>query len=82
MIFNYKSETEPFAVSLLIAETTFKYMKRQREILMPHGTKIKLKESTGYSEVTIRFALKGLLETDASKLIRKRAMEMGGVLAK
>lgn len=49
---------------------------------MPHGTKIKLKESTGYSEVTIRFALKGLLETDASKLIRKRALELGGVLAK
>lgn len=57
-------------------------MAKLKEILVPHGVKIKLKESTGYSEVTIRFALKGYTDTDASRLIRKRAMEMGGALAK
>lgn len=57
-------------------------MKKPKEILVPHGVKIRLKESTGYSEVTIRHALKGFTDTEASKIIRKRALEMGGVLTR
>lgn len=57
-------------------------MVRLKEILMPHGMKARLKESTGCSEVTIRFALRGVIDTEKSRLIRKRAIEMGGVYVK
>ena len=66
----------------MIQKQTLKDMRKPKEILVPHGVKIKLKESTGYSEVTIRFALKGFTDTESSKLIRKRALEMGGVMVK
>ena len=54
-------------------------MVRLKEILVPHGMKARLKESTGCSEVTIRSALRGVIDTDKARLIRKRAIEMGGV---
>lgn len=56
--------------------------KTNKEILVPHGVKAKLKEVTGYSEVTIRYALRGALDTEPAVLIRKRAMEYGGVMVK
>lgn len=57
-------------------------MKRQKEILVPHGTRARLKTDTGCSEVTIRNALRGVTDTEKSVLIRKRALEMGGVMMK
>lgn len=68
---------------LLIAVTKTKVkMKKKREILMPHGGKKKLKESTGYSEVTVKFALRGVIDGKAADLIRKRALELGGVMGR
>jgi hemerythrin superfamily protein len=57
-------------------------MKRLKEILVPHGVKAKLKQATGHSEVTIRHALRGSVDTEVTRLIRKRAMEYGGVYTK
>ena len=57
-------------------------MARLREILVPHGVRARLKSDTGCSEVTIRNALRGVTDTDKSKLIRKRALEFGGVCVK
>lgn len=57
-------------------------MRRQKEILVPHGVRAQLKQSTGCSEVTIRNALRGVTDTDKSKLIRKRALEFGGAYVK
>lgn len=57
-------------------------MKKRKEILMPHGGKTRLKKLTGYSEVTVKFALRGVIEGEAADLIRKRALEIGGVMAK
>ena len=54
-------------------------MSKLKEILVPHGVKARLKQSTGCSEVTIRFALRGVMDTEKSRLIRKRALEFGGV---
>jgi hypothetical protein len=54
-------------------------MSKLKEILVPHGVKARLKADTGCSEVTIRFALRGVIDTEKSKLIRKRALEFGGV---
>lgn len=66
----------------MAVETKQKVMARLKEILVPHGVKARLREDTGCSEVTIRFALRGAIDTDKSKLIRKRALEMGGVMMK
>lgn len=57
-------------------------MGKLKEILMPHGMKVQLQKSTGVSGTTIRFALKGVIDTEASRLVRKRALEMGGVMVK
>lgn len=57
-------------------------MRKQKEILVPHGMKARLKKDTGYSETTIKFALRGAIDTEIAKTIRKRALEMGGVLAR
>jgi hypothetical protein len=68
--------------ALLIAETKQIDMGKLKEILVPYGVRKKLKDSTGHAECTIRFALKGFSDTESAKLIRKRAMEMGGVMVK
>jgi len=57
-------------------------MARKREILVPHGLVKKLIQNTGLCEVTVRNALRGVTDTDNSTLVRKRALEMGGVIAK
>lgn len=57
-------------------------MKTKRTIILPHGGMTKLKKSTGAAEATCRQALRGITSTPLSDLIRKRAMELGGVLAK
>lgn len=67
---------------VMAVETKQKVMARLKEILVPYGVKARLKADTGCSEVTIRFALRGAIDTDKSKLIRKRALEMGGVMMK
>ena len=53
-------------------------MRKLREIIMPHGMRTKLQKDTGISGTTIRFALKGVIDTEASRLVRKRAIELGG----
>ena len=67
---------------VMAVETKQKVMARLKEILVPHGVKARLRADTGCSEVTIRFALRGAIDTEKSKLIRKRALEMGGVMMK
>ena len=57
-------------------------MRKLREIIMPHGMRTKLQKDTGISGTTIRLALKGVIDTEASRLVRKRAIEMGGVYCK
>ena len=57
-------------------------MKKLKTIILPHGGMTKLKKSTGAAESTCRNALRGVVDTAYSQLIRKRALELGGVLAK
>lgn len=45
--------------------------------MIGYGDAKLLQQSTGYSALTVRRALSGELDTEASKLIRKRAREMG-----
>lgn len=55
---------------------------RIKTIIMPHGSMQKLVKSTGAAECTCRNALRGVVDTELSRLIRKRALELGGVMAK
>lgn len=55
---------------------------RLRRIILPHGGMQRLVKSTGSAESTCRNAIRGFVETDLAMLIRKRALELGGVLAK
>lgn len=62
-------------------ERRCKYTKNMRkEILVPYGCVRKLARDLGYSEVTIRSALKGRTHSLTSMKIRKAALENGGVM--
>jgi len=50
------------------------------EILMMHGDRRKLAEKFSVSEVTVRDALKFRTRSNVANMIRKAALEMGGVL--
>lgn len=50
------------------------------EILMMHGDRRKLAEKFSVSEVTVRDALKFRARSNKANMIRKAALEMGGVL--
>lgn len=50
------------------------------EILMKHGDRRKLAEKFSVSEVTVRDALKFRTRSNVANMIRKAALEMGGVL--
>jgi len=50
---------------------------RLKRIITKYGDIKVLQETTGYSPLTIRRALSGEVNTDASKEIRKCAREMG-----
>lgn len=50
------------------------------EILMMHGDRRKLAEKFSVSEVTVRDALKFRTRSNKANMIRKAALEMGGVL--
>ena len=50
------------------------------EILMMHGDRRKLAEKFSVSEVTVRDALKFRTRSNKANMIRKEALEMGGVL--
>lgn len=53
------------------------------QILVPHGAIKKLALDTGHTPTTVRFSLRGMTDTEASRLIRKRAIEAyGGVKLK
>lgn len=52
----------------------------RKEILVPYGCVRKLARDLGYSEVTIRSALKGRTHSLISMRIRKAALENGGVM--
>lgn len=55
-------------------------MAKRNVIIVPHGAVKKISKSVGCSEPTVRYALRGAIETSTSLLIRKRALEMfGGV---
>lgn len=53
-----------------------------RTIIMPHGGMKRLVQSTGAAESTCKNAIRGISDTDYAKTIRKRALELGGVMAK
>lgn len=58
---------------------------REKEIIVKHGTVKRLSEDTGYSETTVRHALRGYdwVGKDKRILIRKRAItEYGGAYAR
>lgn len=50
------------------------------EILMVYGERRKLAEKFSVSEVTVRDALKFRTKSNVANMIRKAALEMGGVL--
>jgi len=53
-----------------------------KTIVMPHGGMKKLVQSTGAAEQTCKNAIRGISDTDYAKMIRKRALELGGVMAR
>ena len=53
-----------------------------KTIIMPYGGMQRLVKSTGSAESTCRNALRGVVDTELAALIRKRALELGGVMAK
>jgi hypothetical protein len=55
---------------------------KEKTIIMPHGGMQRLVKSTGSAECTCRNALRGVSNTELAMLIRKRALELGGVIAK
>ena len=57
-------------------------MKGKKTIILPHGAMTKLVKSTGAAESTCRNALRGVVDTELAMLIRKRALELGGVISK
>lgn len=57
-------------------------MKGKKTIILPHGAMTKLVKSTGAAESTCRNALRGVVDTEYARLIRKRALELGGVMAR
>uniref|UniRef100_UPI004026D77D hypothetical protein n=1 Tax=Phocaeicola dorei TaxID=357276 RepID=UPI004026D77D len=58
-------------------------MIKRRPIIVPHGSVRKIAKSVNCSEPTVRYALRGALDTNLALLIRKRAIEMvGGVEVK
>lgn len=58
-------------------------MPRKKEIIVPHGAIKKIARDTSNSEPTVRYALRGIIDTENAKLIRKRAVEFyGGLTAK
>lgn len=54
------------------------FMAKNKVILMPYGGVKKVSKSTGLSEPTVRWALRGAIDNENARLIRKRALEMGG----
>lgn len=58
-------------------------MEKLKEILVNHGVKEKLAKDCNASPITVRFALRGSVNTDLTRLIRKRAIDFyGGVYTK
>lgn len=50
-------------------------MARLNEIIVPHGSVRALAKDTGFSEITVRHALKGVTSSPNAYMIRKRAMD-------
>ena len=48
-------------------------------ILIPRGVSIGIQNALGYSQPTIRRALRGADDTDAARRIRRYALQNGGV---
>ena len=55
---------------------------KEKTIIMPHGGMKRLVMSTGAAESTCKNAIRGISNTEYAKMIRKRALELGGVLAR
>lgn len=57
-------------------------MARKREIIVPHGAIKKIAADTGTSVVSVRYALRGVSDTENTNLIRSKALKFyGGVLS-
>lgn len=67
---------------LLQLKTITDMRTSKKTIIVPHGVMVKLEQSTGATQQTLRNALRGVTNTPLAELIRKRALELGGVMAK
>ena len=58
-------------------------MARKKEIIVKHGVIKKIAKDVSVSEPTVRYALRGIIDTANSDMIRKRAIDFyGGVISK
>lgn len=58
-------------------------MPKKKEIIVPHGAIKKIAKDIGCAEPTVRYAIRGIIDTQNADLIRKRAIDFyGGVLSK
>ena len=55
---------------------------RLKTIVMPHGKMKQLVQSTGAAESTCKNAIRGISDTAYAHMIRKRALELGGVMGR
>lgn len=51
-------------------------MARLEEIIVPHGSIRALAKDTGFTEITVRNALKGVTSSPNAYMIRKRALQL------
>ena len=59
------------------------FSKKLNLIIVPHGAITRIAKATGYSTETVKYALRGVRDTEATSLIRNLAIkEYGGAIAK
>ncbi len=51
-------------------------MARLEEIIVPHGSIRALAKDTGFTDITVRNALKGVTSSPNAYMIRKRALQL------
>nr|DAX77424.1 MAG TPA: PURINE NUCLEOTIDE SYNTHESIS REPRESSOR/DNA Complex REGULATION, DNA-BINDING, REPRESSOR, PURINE [Caudoviricetes sp.] len=58
-------------------------MARKKEIIVKHGVIKRIAKDVSVSEPTVRYALRGVIDTDIANTIRKRAIDLyGGVTSR
>ena len=59
------------------------FSKKMNLIIVPHGAVKRIAQATGYSAETVKYALRGVRDTEATQIIRKLAIkEYGGLTRK